>query len=361
MFMASIWCSRLPVKWMLALYLLLSVHLIAVMSRISFTATGAWKQVAPDQQINICEDQHMCTKHNFTWVADYPSKTYLVGDACSMLARKGITSIQFRGDSYSRHMYQAMLILLRNDYERGAMSPEKPVPDECKGSAQFYHKDCADIEPQRVCGGGLALRFVPHAFGMEVEDCAREKGHVYFWSVGNHALPKVPTNPGPYGRDSINDWRVHQAWFNNTVCIDLLWYQRDRRNSADERMRDNQISRNVPPTHTKAIPVGNTDEIDFTKSCSVWWVPTHYRYRAFFKEEVPERVHEYNVRMREFFDSNKCGLVNYVDVYNMTASLVLNHDEAAAALTYDKVHWSMEVNLVKVQILLNALASSNTK
>jgi len=53
--------------------------------------------------------------------------------------------------------------------------------------------------------------------------------------------------------------------------------------------------------------------------------------------------------------------VNYVDVWNMTESLALNHAEAADPMTYDKVHWSMEVNLVKTQILLNALASANTK
>jgi len=119
----------------------------------------------------------------------------------------------------------------------------------------------------------------------------------------------------------------------------------------------------VPPGEGQGAeaPAGNTDVVDFRAYCSVWWVPTHYRLKHYNSEEVPERVREYNLEMRNFFDTNACGLVNYVDVWNMTESLALNHAEAADPMTYDKVHWSMEVNLVKTQILLNALASANTK
>ena len=107
------------------------------------------------------------------------------------------------------------------------------------------------------------------------------------------------------------------------------------------------------------VPPENIDALDFRQYCSVWWVPTHYRVAHHFSEEVPARVKEFNVEMRRFFDSNSCGLVNYVDVYNMTQSLAVHYPEDANSMSYDKMHWSMEVNLVKSQIMLNALASAN--
>ena len=60
--------------------------------------------------------------------------------------------------------------------------------------------------------------------------------------------------------------------------------------------------------------------------------------------------------MREYFDrGGRCGPVNYVDVYNMTAALAGEAHHEAAKMTYDMVHWGIEVNLHKAQIVLNAL------
>lgn len=71
--------------------------------------------------------------------------------------------------------------------------------------------------------------------------------------------------------------------------------------------------------------------------------------------EEPQVVRDYNAEMRRFFDSGACGKFNYADVYNMTAQLSLEHPAQAAQMTFDKVHWGMEVNLIKAQIILNAL------
>ena len=50
--------------------------------------------------------------------------------------------------------------------------------------------------------------------------------------------------------------------------------------------------------------------------------------------------------------------MNYIDVFNMTDSLVVQHDAEARKMTWDQVHWSYEVNLIKAQIIINALLSS---
>ena len=49
--------------------------------------------------------------------------------------------------------------------------------------------------------------------------------------------------------------------------------------------------------------------------------------------------------MRAYFDSGGCGAVNYIDVYNMTSALALQLPAEAEKLTYDGVHWGMEVSI----------------
>ena len=69
------------------------------------------------------------------------------------------------------------------------------------------------------------------------------------------------------------------------------------------------------------------------------------------------RVIEFNEYMRMFMEDGKdCGNVNYVDVYNMTEKLSVHSPSEANLLSFDQVHWSMEVNLMKVQLILQALS-----
>ena len=81
-----------------------------------------------------------------------------------------------------------------------------------------------------------------------------------------------------------------------------------------------------------------------------------FRLRAHFPDdENADMVKSFNEGMRSYFASegqasdshqahtrNMCAHVNYVDVYNMTAQLALNHSDVAPQLTYDSVHWGKE-------------------
>jgi hypothetical protein len=77
--------------------------------------------------------------------------------------------------------------------------------------------------------------------------------------------------------------------------------------------------------------------------------------KGWFGDEQPEIVKDYNLGMRKFMDDGQCGEVNYVDVYNMTARLVIDHPDEGSQMTYDNVHWGIEVNLLKAQLIFNAL------
>ena len=101
-----------------------------------------------------------------------------------------------------------------------------------------------------------------------------------------------------------------------------------------------------------------------TSQCSVWWLSTHFRQHPLDNaDETYEIVESYNNEMRSFFDSGQCGNVNYLDVYNMTKSLALGQSvpvDDVKKMTHDGVHWGMEVNMVKAQIVLNGLINSNS-
>jgi hypothetical protein len=96
-------------------------------------------------------------------------------------------------------------------------------------------------------------------------------------------------------------------------------------------------------------------------SVDVAWL--YFRLRAHFPDdENADMVKSFNEGMRSYFaeeaqaqaqvqgqgsdvnhgSNNICAHVNYVDVYNMTAQLALNHSDVAPQLTYDSVHWGKE-------------------
>ena len=54
--------------------------------------------------------------------------------------------------------------------------------------------------------------------------------------------------------------------------------------------------------------------------------------RAYNDDEKVDNVRDFNVGMRNFFDSNNCGDVNYIDVYNMTAHLGLDDPEEVSII-----------------------------
>ena len=57
------------------------------------------------------------------------------------------------------------------------------------------------------------------------------------------------------------------------------------------------------------------------------WISTHHRMKSYFDDEKVDIVLDYNLGMRNFFDSGRCGDVNYIDVFNMTASLAINQPD----------------------------------
>jgi hypothetical protein len=285
---------------------------------VSYTGDGSWEKVVDAEK----ECQWTCTPSGLVWKQKTnPYKLYNNVTACEALKKKGIKKIQFHGDSYLRHIYAAMLITLNGNYESGSMKDPKS-DTYCKYHNLFNEKRCNYYNLNhygQMCDGEIIMD--PLLTGFDDRECSKEPGTVALWSFGNHPLGNQ--------RYGVNDPVAFQKFFASNGCPALV-------EKAGEY----------------------TGSIGPDKKCSVWWVSTHQRVQQHFPDEAPDVVQNYNIKMREFFESGQCGNVNYIDVFNMTDSITMLHNEEAHKLTWDKVHWSYEVNLLKAQIIINALLSS---
>ena len=91
---------------------------------------------------HTCTGSHICYK--------VPNTT----DPCNALKSKRIL---FCGDSYVRHAYEGLALLLSGDYETGAIKNDPA----CTGEALFGEKDCQLKVPPHfeICGVRIELRY----------------------------------------------------------------------------------------------------------------------------------------------------------------------------------------------------------
>lgn len=323
------------------------VVLVALISTgrgaVSPSVLGDWKiSTDPGRE---CAHLHLCTPNNRTfYLKDRSVPFFDHVSACAMLEREGISKIFFVGDSYMRQIFQSFVITLTGDYKEGSVPLHfrgKKHRTHCTYQTQFTHRNCSDEEggfpPREACfnntGGPVKLvQYKEYYYSMEnLDHCKNEKNStVTLWSEGNHPVGKP--------RQSVNNYESYQAKYLANICPNN---KRDR------------------PARAGAGPYGAFGPHN---PCSLWWVSTHYRLHAYWPQEVPMRVQEYNEYMRMFMENGtQCGDVHYIDLYNMTQKLATNEKLQPRAMSYDEVHWNMEVNLLKAQLILTAFDHSGSK
>ena len=167
-----------------------------------------------------------------------------------------------------------------------------------------------------VCDGSIYLNSYInyHAYHFKAENISNSSHHWTFFSYGNHDL-RSGDQPKRYG---VNNATAYIDYFNSSICGELR-------------------HRHCHPTCPQ-----------------VWWVSTHRRYQALYPDETPETMLVFNQRMKRFFRS----IINVVDVFNMTQDLMLHYPNQAQYLASDATHWGMEINLLKAQLIINAIAQT---
>ena len=136
---------------------------------------------------NSCKNLHLCTPvTSRTWISKDFIRPFNSTSGCNAVLSKGYRRIHIVGDSFLRHLSQALQILLSGDYERGSMSDN--APQVCKNEHQFEERECSvDYSTFRapLCNSSFQI-FYHAASDIHPEIC--EDDSVIIWSEGNHAI-----------------------------------------------------------------------------------------------------------------------------------------------------------------------------
>jgi hypothetical protein len=344
-FMTLIFRGRL-----FSLLLLISLHISwspwstprLVVEAFSYSVPGEWKDTTLDIFNSKYREQFLQVFGNHTWITS-TKNIYDRSNACKGLVDKGIDSIYFYGDSYMRQIYAAVAITLSGNYINGSISTSEYAKNsgggDCIYHKQFNEKHCGIRQLEEdavVCEGNIHLHHMHHGM-FNIDSC---RGRAIRQGAGGKAINIFSTGNHKIGesRYGINDAEAHQKLFDASFCTQL-------------RQEKNEIAE------------GGGGGLDKANGCSNWWVSTHHRIIGWFPDEKGPVTIAYNEGMRQYFDSDQCGDYNYIDVYNMTQSLVETftldatceeNKSKSMSVSYDYVHFGMEVNLVKAQIILDA-------
>ena len=269
----------------------------------------------------LCHLNHLCTPSRRMWETN--STLYFSNDACELLTNKGIKRLHFIGDSYIRHIFQALILTLTGNYRNSTLiRPDK----SCEFHSLFDESYCSrdlSVKSKNVCNGRVSLIY----HNNPNQKCI--KGDVYLWSEGNHRV-----NPSVSNRYGINNASAYSAHYLN--------------DSYKNSWRDGHKPHPLCPQAKETYSI-----------CPTYWISTHARISARYEDEKEQRTDAFNREMRTFMESNKCGPMGYLDVYNMTRSLVQDFPDDAKLMSFDGMHWGMEVNLVKAQIFLYQIEKDN--
>lgn len=341
-----------------------------------------------------------CTPTGYMWNAGHcplpPSPA-----ACSLLTRRGVTSVLFVGDSYVRHAYEGVLLALSGDYDAGALVPNTTAhhPD-CAGAGQFEEAVCrSHVKPSAsVCGGTVAVAL--HHGHVPVPGEADAGWDVIVWGIGNH-----PIHLDWPSRRGINDAHVVSDEIFEPLCDadGGVSFMKTRKVGGghlhagatlykggviDDATPAASVVKNATAPGagttfvdaTPSVQAGLIDDdatappgagaifVNATSSVQaglidahagadhrprVFWLGTHCRPEARHSDEQDVRVHRYAVESARKI-MHVCR-VPTIDTYTLTSQLVRFFPEDAAQLSWDGTHWAREINLIKAGLILRAI------
>jgi hypothetical protein len=148
---------------------------------------------------------------------------------------------------------------------------------------------------------------------------------VVIWSAGNH-----PTNDDIVTRHGVHNATIVEKEIFGPTCVnnpELPWLPLSPDNSAANKWHHPRL----------------------------FWMSMHVRRTALSPDEDEVSMVAYSQDSLQAI-KRTCGqAVESIDVINMTRSLVHDLEADAKRMTWDGAHWSRAVNLVKAQIILQAI------
>jgi hypothetical protein len=235
---------------------------------------------------------------------------------CTLLAGK---KLLFIGDSFLRHAYVATALLLSGDYQKGALRPAHDPA--CEYDGQFEEKVCRGQLSYSisVCDNSVSLA-LNYAAWPTISKRDTNRYDFIIWGAGNH----------PVNGDYDSRYGVLNA---SIVGSDKL-----------------------EPT---CQPLADT------AVAKLFWLDIHARFDSIYSpskvapDERIEHLYQYHADMPNAL-LTRCRIPSsrFISPWNATLDLVTNFRSDAENMTYDQMHWGMEVNLLKAGQIIQAIKES---
>ena len=300
------------------------VFFILMSRNYSYLSDGKWENATSEN----CKLYSYCARQsNLVWSSPAFIKTYNEWSFCKMMREREFRNIIFVGDSQSRHVAQGLFLIASGDHMHGGMRVRNR---KCAGDLQFSENKCG-----------------PGAFATTIKTfCNREVTVKHYW-------------PENFYKALV--WRVITS-LRDTV---LVWSE----GSHYTRPMDSYGMYNFVAYRDKLFDgAGNGLHALCGPSPTIYnrkhvmWMSVHARpaeTSSRTQDETHSKVAQYNAQMRKFFESKQCGKVGFLDVWNMTLRFVQEHADLVPFNSYDSYHYTIPVNILKAQLVLNHIVINN--
>ncbi|KAL3937235.1 MAG: hypothetical protein SGBAC_007623 [Bacillariaceae sp.] len=273
-------------------------------------------------------------KHRYAWNSNGDMPTiWTKEEACQLLKSKNLTRIQLIGDSLIRHLAQALVILLKGDYDF------QFGHKDCFGDRAFSEKGCRGFGVTSVCyddeakkRGGISIKYdIPEPMNWRIPALeaaphfrSSRGSTLFFYGIGNHPATAQHTLQQRYGILNATEY-LHRRW---GMLKSQFW---------------------GPSNH-------------------LVWVPPHYKLQIGRTDETNQRVYQFLIGSHNFFQSLGARSLNTFDMTRTMASF-FSFDNTSKQFhfretcnpsleTWDGFHYSRTVNLWKAHLALHQFQSS---
>jgi hypothetical protein len=197
-------------------------------------ARGIWVK-----DLEFCSiHSRLCTPSGERW---YEENLTIMNhhQACDLFREKKIEHLEFVGDSFIRHFYQGFILLLTNDYQRGATTSDDP---SCFDNGQFEEKKCRHATPKSVslCNGSLSASLT---YGTNPIPTEARRNSMVVWGIGNHPafdrydIPELALNAESHIEKYL---RPYCQSLKNGEASSLIWVPPHCRVSAYNEFQTNE-------------------------------------------------------------------------------------------------------------------------
>ena len=296
-----------------------SLYFVLLISQCySYSSHGVWQNTTPAH----CKMFSYCPRQsNMVWKSPAFERAFDSHSFCELVQEKQFRSIIFVGNSQLRHVALGLSLIASGDFLYGGLRVRNR---KCSGDMQFSEKKCG-----------------PSAFSTTVmKFCEDEVTVKHYW-------------PGNFYK------AVFRKIISPRTDTLIIWSE-----GADYIRPADKYGKYDPLAYQQILVDGmgggllalcGEGHTTYRRRNVVWMSSHHQPGNSALTQpdESPDRIEVYNNEMRQFFLSGQCGSVTYVDVWNMTYQLAMEHTDLLQYNSFDMYHYTLPVNVLKAQLLLN--------